>query len=72
MVDCYSLKNFFDIIKSDNKEITMEMIEEIEKVEKEKNLMEMLFTVEAHKGTIREIILPNINPSIIITTGNVT
>ena len=70
VVDCYSLKNFFDIIKSDNKEITMEMIEEIEKVEKEKNLMEMLFTVEAHKGTIREIILPNINPSIIITTGN--
>ena len=32
--------------------------------------MDILFTVEAHKSCIKEIILPNINPSIIITTGN--
>ena len=66
VIDCYSMKNFFDIIK-DNKEISLDMIEEFEKSE---NLMELLFTVEGHKGCIKEIILPNINPSIIITTGN--
>ena len=66
VVDCYSLTNFFEIIK-DNKEITLDMIEAFEK---EENLMEILFTVEAHKGCIKEITLPNINPSIIITTGN--
>ena len=60
------MKNFFDIIKN-NKEISLDMIEEFEKGE---NLMEILFTVEAHKGCIKEIVLPNINPSIIITTGN--
>jgi hypothetical protein len=46
------------------------MILELEKKEKEDNLMELLFTIEAHKGCIKEIILPNINPNIIVTTGN--
>ena len=61
VIDCYSMKNFFDIIK-DNKEITLDMIEEFEKSE---NLMELLFTVEGHKGCIKEIILPNINQILI-------
>ena len=70
VVDCYSLKKFFEIIKEDGKEITFDMIEELEKREKEQDLMDLQFTIEAHKGCIREIILPNIDPNIIITTGN--
>ena len=70
VVDCYSLKKFFEIINEDNKEITFNMIEEFEKKDNDENLMDILFTVEAHKSCIKEIILPNINPSIIITTGN--
>ena len=70
VVDCYSLKNFFEIINEDNKEITFDMIDQIEKKQKENNLMEILYTVEAHKSCIKEIILPNIIPNIIITTGN--
>ena len=69
-VDCYSMKKFFEIIKEDNKEITFEMIEQFDKKENEENMMEILYTIEAHKSCVKEIILPNINPSIIITTGN--
>ena len=70
VVDCYSMKNFFEIVKLDNKEITFEMVEQIDKIEDEGSLMQILFTIEAHKSCVKEIILPNINPSIIITTGN--
>jgi len=68
VVDCYSLKKFFEIIKEEEKEITIDMIDKLEK--NEENIMEMLFTIEAHKGCIREIILPNIKPNIFLTTGN--
>lgn len=70
VVDCYSMKKFFEIINEDNKEITFEMIEQLDKIENEENIMELLYTFEAHKSCVKEIILPNINPSIIITTGN--
>ena len=70
VVDCYSMKKFFEIIKEGNKEITFEMIEQLDKIENEENIMELLYTFEAHKSCVKEIILPNINPSIIITTGN--
>ena len=70
VVDCFSMKKFFDIVIEEKKEISLNMILELEKKEKEDNLMELLFTIEAHKGCIKEIILPNINPNIIVTTGN--
>ena len=66
-VYCYSLNKLFNIIK-DETEITLEMMKEIDK--QNNDIMELLFTCEAHKGCIKEIIFLNINPNIIITTGN--
>ena len=70
IVACYSMKNFFGIINEDNKEITLEMILELEKKESKENIMDLIFTVEAHKACIKEIIYINIDPNIIMTTGN--
>ena len=69
VVDCYSLKNFFSIIDEENKEINLDMIKALEEKEND-NLIELIYTMEAHKGCIKEIVYPNINPNIIITTGN--
>ena len=68
-VQCYSLKELFDILKNinmingsneDSKYIQMLGNYKIEK----------LFCFEAHKEKIKQIQYPDINPNIIITTGN--
>ena len=66
-VNCYSLKKLFDIFK-DSKEITMEMIKSIDDLNND--IMDLLYTFEAHKGCIKEIYFPKLHPKIIITTGN--
>lgn len=66
-VNCYSLKKLFDIFK-DSKEITMEMIKSIDGLNND--IMDLLYTFEAHKGCIKEIYFPKLHPKIIITTGN--
>ena len=64
---CYSLSKLFNIIK-DDEEITLEMMEAIDKCDND--IVDLIYTFEAHKGCIKEIILPNLNPKILITTGN--
>ena len=66
-VNCYSLNKLFNIIKENN-EITFEMMQEIDRENNE--FMDIIYTFEAHKGCIKEIIFPNMNPNILITTGN--
>ena len=66
-VNCYSLTKLFDIFK-DSHDITIEMIKEIDVLNND--IMDLLFTFEAHKGCIKEIYFPKLNPNVIITTGN--
>ncbi len=44
------------------------MIKEIDVLNND--IMDLLFTFEAHKGCIKEIYFPKLNPNVIITTGN--
>ena len=66
-VFCYSLNKLFNIIK-EGEEITLEMMELIDK--NNNDIIDLVYNFEAHKGCIKEIILPNLNPKILITTGN--
>ena len=66
-VNCYSLSKLFNIIKDSN-DITFEMMEEID--QQNNDIIDLLFTFEAHKGCIKEIVFPNLKPKILITTGN--
>ena len=66
-VNCYSLTKLFNIIK-DSHDITLEMMNSIDK--EENDIIDLLYSFEAHKGCIKEIIFPKINPNIIISTGN--
>ena len=66
-VYCYSLNKLFNILKEEA-EITLDIMKEIDK--QDNDIMDLLFTFEAHKSAIKEIIFPNINPNILITIGN--
>ena len=69
-VHCYSMNKLYDIIKENNpnNEINMDVLKKIEDLNND--IMDQLFILEAHKECIKSIINPNLNPNIIITTGN--
>ena len=69
-VHCYSLNKLFNIINENNpnNEINMQVLKSIEV--KNNDIMDLLFIFEAHKECVKSIVFPNLNPNIIITTGN--
>ena len=64
------MNKLYDIIKENNpnNEINMDVLKKIEDLNND--IMDKLFILEAHKECIKSIINPNLNPNIIITTGN--
>ena len=68
-VQCYSLKELFDILKNINmnngSDEDLKYIQILENYQINK-----LFCFEAHKEKINQLHYPDINPNIIITTGN--
>ena len=46
----------------------MQVLKSIE--DKNNDIMDLLFIFEAHKECVKSIVFPNLNPNIIITTGN--
>jgi WD40 repeat protein len=68
-VHCYSLKELFDILNNIN--MINGSNEDSKYIQMLRNFkIEKLFCFEAHKEKIKQIQYPDINPNIIITTGN--
>jgi len=68
-VQCYSLKELFEILKNINMNNgSNEDLKYIQMLENYK--INKLFCFEAHKEKINQLHYPDINPNIIVTTGN--
>ena len=68
-VQCYSLKELFDILKNINMNYGSD--EDLKYIQILENYqINKLFCFEAHKEKINQLHYPDINPNIIITTGN--
>ena len=64
-IHCYNLNQIYNIIKETNNEINKDTIEQFSTLK-----IDLIYSIQAHRETVKKLIFPKIIPNIIISTSN--
>ena len=64
-IHCYNLNQIYNIIKETNNEINEETIEKFSTLK-----IDLIYSIQAHRETVKKLTFPKIIPNIIISTSN--